>query len=166
MNRILLAAGLAATALLAASAQAEPTKDLTAGLEALRVQARADGGENLIAAGHAQPGDLLEYRAHYRNAGPEPVRQVVATLPLPAGGMVYVPGSASPADAEASSDGRHFEPMPLQRWVVLPDGTREKRPVPPEEYRSLRWHLGDLPPHRTVTVSARVRVAGVEGGAQ
>lgn len=155
---------LLASALLATGAHAEPAGNLSARLEALRVLPQADGGESLTAAGRTRPGETLEYRAHYRNDGRAPARQVVAILPLPAGSTVFIPGSASPAGAQGSTDGRHFEPLPLQRWVVLPDGKRELRPVPAAEYRSLRWHLGELPPRQGVTVSARVQVAAAEGG--
>lgn len=155
---------LLAAALLAGAAHAEPAGNLSAKLEALRALPLADGGESLTGAGRARPGETLEYRAHYRNGGQAPARQVVAILPLPAGSTVFIPGSASPAGAEGSTDGRHFEPLPLQRWVILPDGKRELRPVPAAEYRSLRWQLGELPPRQGVTVSARVQVITAEGG--
>lgn len=157
---------LLAVLLLANAAHAEPTGKLTARLEALRVLPRADGGESLAAASRTRPGETLEYRAHYRNDGQTPARQVVAILPLPAGNTVFVPGSAFPSGAEGSTDGRHFEPLPLQRWVVLPNGRRELRPVPAAEYRSLRWQLGELPPQQGATVRARVQVVTAEGGQQ
>ncbi|MBD5804729.1 hypothetical protein AZOA_41740 [Azoarcus sp. Aa7] len=161
-----LMTSLAAAALLANGAHADPGTDLSVRLEVLRVLVQPDGRETATAAGQARPGELLEYRAHYGNAGQVATRQVTATLPLPAGGVVFIPGSAHPAGAEASTDGKHFETMPLQRWVVLPDGRRELRPVPAEEYRSLRWKLGDLAPRQAMTVSARVRVAAAAGGGQ
>jgi len=165
MHRYLIA-GLAAGALLATTAHAEPGtgNDLTVKLEALRVIVQADGRESITAAGRAQPGELLEYRAHYHNTGRSSARQVVATLPLPAGSTVFIPGSASPGAVEASTDGRHYEALPLKRWVVLPDGRRELRPVPAAEYRSLRWQLGELSPRQAVSVQARVRVVDGEGG--
>ena len=121
--------------------------------------AKPGAAEQLEAALQARPGDLLEYRVRYHNGSSEPLKQVLATLPIPAAGAVYVPGSAKPAGALASTDGRRFEPEPLRRWVVLPDGSRVQKLVPATEYRFLRWNLGDLAANQAAIVSARVRVA-------
>ena len=121
--------------------------------------AKPGAAEQLEAALQARPGDLLEYRVRYSNGSREALNQVLATLPIPAAGAVYVPGSARPAGVLASTDGRHFESEPLRRWVVLPDGSRVEKLVPATEYRFLRWNLGNLAPSKAATVSARVRVA-------
>jgi uncharacterized repeat protein (TIGR01451 family) len=164
MNQRLLVVAIAAGTLLATATRAETGEGLSARLEALHVIVQKDGKESLAATSRAQPGELLEYRAHYRNTGKAPARQVLASLPIPVGETVFVIGSAYPSGAEASTDGRHFEPIPLKRWVVQPDGRRELRPVPAAEYRSLRWRLGELAPGQAVTVGARVQVVAVEGG--
>ncbi|WP_137896334.1 DUF11 domain-containing protein [Ramlibacter sp. 2FC] len=155
----LLGLALAAAALAPHQALAQPGNEpaLAAELTARRVLPATGGAELLHSAEQARPGELLEYRVNYRNPGPAPVRQAVATLPIPAG-TVFVPGSALPAMAQASTDGRQFQALPLRHWVTLPDGRREQRLVPPQDYRALRWQLGDLASGQAVSVSARVRL--------
>lgn len=117
-----------------------------------------DGLEKELPADAAKPGDLLEYRAEYRNNGKTPTTQVKATVPVPTQGLEYIPGSASPPTVSASVDGRRFAPAPLTRSVTLPDGRRETRPVPLAEYRYLQWHLGELAPGASAVVKARMTV--------
>jgi uncharacterized repeat protein (TIGR01451 family) len=132
--------------------------DVQVSLTAHRITTSSAGKEILASADHARPGDLIEYRALYSNHGHEGVRQMVATLPIPAG-MQYVPGTAVPGAALASLDGQHFEPVPLQRKVRLADGSEVTRDVPVDEYRYLRWPLGDIGAGKSETVRARVRVS-------
>ncbi len=117
-----------------------------------------DGREKQLPADSAKPGDLLEYRAEYRNTGKTPTTQVKATVPVPVEGLEYLPNSASPLSVSASVDGRHFAPTPLTRAVTLPDGRRETRPVPVAEYRYLQWNLGELAPGASAVVKARMKV--------
>lgn len=117
-----------------------------------------NGQEKQLPADSAQPGDLLEYRAEYRNNAKTPATQVKATVPVPAQGLEYLPGSASPQAVSASVDGRRFAPMPLTRAVTLPDGRRETRPVPLAEYRYLQWNLGELAPGASAVVKAHMKV--------
>jgi len=117
-----------------------------------------DGREKQLPADSAQPGDILEYRAEYRNTGKTPTPQLKATIPVPAQGLEYIPDSASPPAPTASVDGRHFGPIPLTRAVTLPDGRREVRPVPVAEYRYLQWSLGELKPGASAVVKARMKV--------
>jgi uncharacterized repeat protein (TIGR01451 family) len=133
---------------------AEP---LTASLEAHKV-VLAEGKEQLVAAAEAKPGDVLEYRATYRNISAKALRAVMATLPVPSSGVEYLPNTAAPAGVEASIDGAQFAPAPLKRVVMTPDGRPQQQLVPASEYRFLRWPLGDLPAGASKTVSARVRV--------
>lgn len=133
---------------------AEP---LTATLAAHKVLV-ADGKERLVAASEAKPGDVLEYRATYKNISSKPLHAVMATLPVPATGVEYLFDSAAPANAEASINGTQFAPPPLKRLVQLPDGKHQQQLVPAAEYRFFRWPLGDLPAGASKTVSARVRV--------
>lgn len=127
-------------------------------LSLYKVVAKADGSETLAQAGQVKPGDRVEYVAAYRNPGKSIIRNVQATLPIPAGGMQYIPDSASPSRAHASVNGKDFSPMPLMRVVNQPDGTQRKLPVPVAEYRYLRWSLGDLEAGKRMTVKARMRV--------
>lgn len=153
--RLLIA--LLATAATLLTQHAFAAEPLTATLEARKVLV-ADGKEQFAAASEAKPGDVLEYRATYKNVSKKPLGAVMATLPVPATGVEYLFSSAMPAGAEASIDGTQFAAAPLKRLVQLPDGRHEQQLVPAAEYRFLRWPLGDLPAGASKTVSARMRV--------
>lgn len=127
-------------------------------LSVYRVVAQADGSETLAQAKQVKPGDRVEYAATYRNPGKLSIKNVQATLPIPADTMQYIPYSASPTQVYASVNGKDFAPMPLMRVVTQPDGTQRKLPVPVSEYRYLRWNLGDLEAGKSRTVKARMRV--------
>lgn len=131
--------------------------DVKVSLSAHRILTNAAGKEILAPADHAKPGEVIEYQARYTNSGSHGVRQMVATLPIPVG-MQYLASTAAPGNAMASVDGSHYDPIPLERHVRLPDGTDAVRDVPTGEYRFLRWTLGDMAAGHTVTVHARVRV--------
>jgi uncharacterized repeat protein (TIGR01451 family) len=118
---------------------------------------KEQGREVLVPADEAKPGELIEYRALYRNDGASEAKGLMATLPIPHGTQ-YVAGSALPRRVEASLDGRTFAPVPLKRTVKTPDGRTVVQEVPVAEYRALRWPLGALPSRDQRTVSARVRV--------
>jgi uncharacterized repeat protein (TIGR01451 family) len=118
---------------------------------------KAQGKEVLVPAEQAKPGELIEYRALYRNDGASEAKGLLATLPIPRGTQ-YVAGSALPRGVQASLDGRAFAAVPLKRTVRLPDGRTVVQDVPVAEYRVLRWPLGALPARDKRTVSARVRV--------
>ena len=111
----------------------------------------------LVPTTRANPGDTIEYQVTYRNGGTTPARQTKAVLPVPAGGMAYLPDTALPATVEASLDGKTFAPVPLKR-EVMKEGKKVTETVPPTEYRFLRWDLGDLPAGQAVTVKSRMRL--------
>lgn len=114
--------------------------------------------ELLEAADRIKPGETIEYQAVYRNISKQSVRQLQATLPIPAE-TEYLPGSAKPAVVQASTDGVNYAPVPLRRKVKLASGQIEEQDIPLSEYRSLRWNIGDLAAGQKTTVSARVRLA-------
>jgi len=117
-----------------------------------------NGHEVLLSAEKARPGEVLEYRAVYRNDTGTAVRQLMATLPIP-NGLEYLPRTAAPAQVLASLDGQSFAPVPLVRTQRMADGHEVVREVPPSEYRFLRWSIGALGVKQSRTVAARVRVA-------
>jgi len=149
------ALALAFVALVAAPA-ARAQGGVTVELTASRVT-KTQGRDVLAPAEQARPGDLLEYRALYRNDGKVEARGLAATLPIPRGTR-YVPGSALPRRVEASLDGRTFAPVPLTRKVRTADGRVVTREVPASEYVALRWPLGALPASQSRAVTARVRI--------
>jgi len=132
-------------------------------------------------AATVRPGDLVEYRATYRNQGQVPL-EVVAQLPIPLT-LVYEAGSArldSDAMDKASNTGAHVQPHkvaqadaqfarePLQKTIIRSDGATVLVPVPYADYRSVQWDLGSLPPgaQRAVRLRARVERAPPDEGHQ
>lgn len=152
------------TAALAADADTPLQVKLTAS----KVVAETNGVERLLPADTVRPGDIIEYQAEYQNRGADPARNVRATLPVPAGGLEYLPDGARPRAVRASLDGKRFDAIPLQRRVTLANGKQELRPIPLSEYRFLRWDLGVIAPGQSATVSSRMRLVSVSGrqGAQ
>jgi uncharacterized repeat protein (TIGR01451 family) len=116
----------------------------------------AGGGEAFAEAREVKPGDVIEYVATYRNAGAAPVRNLEATLPIPAY-TALLPGSVRPASARASLDAARFDPLPLKRTVSR-DGRLLEEEVPLREYRYLRWQVRELAPRGSVAFRARVQV--------
>lgn len=155
MNRIVSLVAACALMLWTGLALAADSTPVEVTLRAFQVNAALGG--KLVPTLEARPGDVIEYQVTYRNPAKAAARQVAATLPVPAGGMAYLDGSASPGLLQASLDGVHFAPAPLKRDVTR-EGKRVSETVPPSEYKFLRWNLGDLAAGQQVTVSARMRL--------
>lgn len=154
--RAALSALAFALALPALAQQKAAPQPLDTRLEARKVVAAADGKETLAAAENAKPGDVIEYTATYRNTTAQPLRNLEATLPIPPN-TEYIPGSARPATAKATADGKEFLVPPLKRRVKR-NGVDVEEQVPLRDYRSLRWYPGVLDGGKAVTYTARVRV--------
>jgi uncharacterized repeat protein (TIGR01451 family) len=116
-----------------------------------------DGTEQKQSGDKAQPGDVIEYDAEYHNTDKSAVKDVVATLPVPAG-MEYLPQTAIPGQVLASIDGANYAPVPLKRAVRDAGGQMVQELVPYSEYRSLRWNLGDMAGGISKSVKARMKV--------
>lgn len=116
--------------------------------------------ERLEPATEARAGDQLEYQAVYRNPTAAAVHHVMVTVPVPATGVEYVLGTASPRPDLASTDGHHFAALPLQRTETSADGHQVTRPAPGADYHFLRWDLGDVPAGAVRTVRSRVQLLG------
>jgi uncharacterized repeat protein (TIGR01451 family) len=126
--------------------------DVVPTLKAFKVTLK-NGVDELEPGDAIRPGDTLEYRVVYRNNGARAVKDVQATLPIPAQ-LEFVPASARPAVMQASTDGRVFATPPLRRRVNTPSGVKIVT-VPVSEYRYLRWNIGVLPAGSSVSVAAR-----------
>ena len=150
------AAALSALMAFAPLAGAQSNGPVQTRLEASKVERAADGAERRVPAQSARPGDVIEYTATYRNTGDKPVHELDATLPIPAN-TELVAGSAKPARATASVDGRTFAAMPL-RHRVMRDGKEVEEDVPLRQYRYLRWHLATLAAGESASFVARVKV--------
>lgn len=132
-------------------------------LSAFRVVAAQDGGEELLPADRAKPGEVIEYALVCKNTGDEPVDDLQPTLPIPPG-TEYLPGTAIPAEILASLDGKTFAPVPLMRTVKTADGGEREEEVPYREYRFIRWRLGRLEPNQETVTRIRVRIAAGDNG--
>ncbi len=154
-NRIAVVAAMALFMAATASLAQAPGEPLESRLVASKVVV-TEGRESLVDAANAKPGDVIEYTATYRNRGKDAIRGLQATIPVPSQ-TEFIPGTALPAQALASLDGRAFAGMPLKRMVVRA-GQQVEELVPYGEYRALRWLAGELPGGKSVSFTARVRV--------
>ena len=155
-NRVTAAAMAALVLACAGFASAQQPGPIESRLDARKVVVAADGKESFAAAETAKPGDVIEYTATYRNTATQTMRNLEATLPIPAN-TELVAGSAAPAGARASLDSRSFEQVPLKRKVRRGAADVEEM-VALGEYRSLRWYPGELAPGKSIAFKARVRV--------
>ena len=161
-SRLLILGGLCASfhlhAQTAAPAVPAQKPEIESVLTAKKVELAEDKKERLIEAKVAKPGEVIEYVVTYTNKGKAAVRDVLATLPIPAD-TVLTRNSAKPGTAKASLGDAKFAAIPLKRKVKLPSGKEEEIEVPFSEYRALQWSLGELAAGKSVVVSARVRVS-------
>ncbi len=118
--------------------------------EAFKVLATPNGPESFVAADHAAPGDLIEYRAHFTNSSDKALLNLKPEIPVPAG-LVLVLSSDTPAAAEGSLDGTGFLPLPLR------DVTGQ--PLSADKLRALRWNLPELKAGETRLYVLRATVA-------
>ncbi len=140
-----------------AAAEAAQEKGVAVVLKQSKVVKGPQGKEQLVEAASVKPGDILEYTATYTNHTGRAVSGLVANLPIPEG-LEYLPRSAKPGATlvKAATKEGVFAPEPLARQV---NGKSE--PVPYNEYRSLRWELGQLPAKGVTAVTARAKVEEV-----
>ncbi|MBO9644318.1 MAG: DUF11 domain-containing protein [Pseudacidovorax sp.] len=134
-------------------------KPITVELTQKKVVKDERGREKLEEVDGVRPGDVLEYRATYKNESKQPIKGVAANLPLPEG-LEYVARSAQPARGvqfALKADGT-YEAEPLMRKRA--DGGAQQ--VPYDEYRQIRWRLDELAPGAQVVVSARAKVEAVK----
>jgi len=159
-------ASLAVGAMLVVAAPAFAQKNgaIETRLEARKVVRGADGTETFAPAENARPGEVIEYVATYLNTTAQPVRNLEATLPIPANTEIVLE-SARPNAAKASLDAVSFAAMPLTRKSKR-NGRDIDEPVPAREYRYLRWYPGELAGGKSAVFSARVKVINEPGGAR
>jgi hypothetical protein len=157
----LLAALLVAVGAASAHAQSPAVlQDSAVAQSALKVELKQflvtqeAGKEVLKPADAVKPNDLIEYRAVYANQSARVVRDVTAELPIPVS-LEYQASTARPRlTAQVTVDGNRYGTEPLMR--ELPGGKKE--PIPPSQYRRLRWTVGQIEPGAKFEVSARARV--------
>ena len=117
-----------------------------------------NGREVFESAATAKPGDILEEVATYTNTSRSSLKGFEATLPVP-GDTELVMASIKPANAMASVDGKTFAKLPLVQTVRQSNGAEVEQPVPLGQYRYLRWYPGEIAAGKSMTVTARFKVA-------
>lgn len=111
-----------------------------------------NGKEQRVDAADAEPGEVLEYRAEYKNAGKRALGKILVTLPLPEQ-TAFIEGSAHPAGMTVSTRAAKdvFK-------APRPASAGKSAATPGDAYGALRWSIEKLAPGQTAVVSARVRV--------
>lgn len=120
-------------------------------LKTYLVSATTDGKPTAKLVSKVKPNDVIEYRATYSNNTAGKIKNLAATLPIPA--ETEFLGKPQPESAQASIDGINFSSMPLKRK----EGNQMVN-VPLKDYRALRWTIAELPAGKSVTVSAQTRI--------
>lgn len=121
-------------------------------LKTYLVSKNADGKATTKLVTKVKPNDVIEYRATYTNNTTGKIKNLAATLPIPVETQFLA--QSQPENAEASTDGINFAPMPLKRKVG-----NQMVNVPLKDYRALRWTIAELPAGKSVAVSAQTRVS-------
>ena len=113
------AAGLLMASFFAVAQTAAPTvapapkPEIESTLTAKRVEIDADKKEKLAEAKSAKPGEVIEYQVIYTNKGKSPVRDLLATLPIPEG-TDFQRNTVKPVGAKATVGNGRFESIPLK----------------------------------------------------
>lgn len=93
-------------------------------------------------AATAEPGDVIEYRLVFTNAGEEDVFGLNVVNPIPKH-TAFVSQSENtriPASFKVSIDGGEtFESTPVKRIETQSDGTQKEVVVPPSQYTHVQW---------------------------
>ena len=139
---VALALGAAAGLTFAAGRSVAQAPPVTGEIAAYLVTEAADGTERLSVADVAEPGQVMEFRIAFTNAGEEPVEGVTVVDPVPANTRYLGDSHGADVDArfEVSIDGgESFEPEPVTRIETQADGTQREVVVGPEQYTHVRW---------------------------
>jgi hypothetical protein len=146
-----------------ASASARVEAPILVTLTQFKVGQDASGKPALLDAKVVLPGDVLEYRAIYKNQSTLPL-SVAATLPVPEA-LEYLGDSATGKSGESSRMAHtvalkdsQFSAEPLMRKKVGADGATVTQVVPTSEYRYVRWNLEKLAPGASAEVTLRAKV--------
>ena len=142
-----------------ALATANGFAEMTAHLSQVKIVKNGDQ-ELRQSADLMKPGEIIEYTVVYINPDKATVKNLKATLPVPAG-MEFMPATAAPKEVEVSTDGTTFGKFPILRKEKDRDGKEVEKPVRLSEYRFLRWSLGDLNAGSSKTVAARMKLNDV-----
>lgn len=139
-------------------------------MQAFVVMPQADGSESFEAAQAVEPGQVIEYRTVFSNAGDSAISGLAVVGPVPAGTRYL--GNSATSDVthafEASADnGNSWHSEPLMRTVRQADGSEKEEVVPPEEYTHVRWKAAEsIASNGSQEYRYRVFVLPTEGNAK
>lgn len=128
-------------------AHAEP---LAIELEAFKVTHGENGAEVLVLAEEAAPGDLIEYRATYRNNTDRNLHELTPEIPIP-DGLTFLRKSDQPSAATAVLIGGERVAAPF-----LQDAAGEA--IPADVIRALQWRVPVLTAGETLVLRLRATV--------
>ncbi len=156
-------------------------------LEQNLVVVAPDGKENLVAmlpTTQVKPGDVIEYKAIYKNNSANQISNMAATLPVPQGVFLLTQGmntsklsaratlTQSGADSETNNlnvtqDNKVWGTFPIKEKVrtqTTPPTTVEKD-IPLTYYKAVRWTATQFAPNAQLVLTARMKVIpnGPEG---
>lgn len=86
-------------------------------LKTYLIAQNAEGKVTEQAVSEVKPEQVVEYRAVYTNNTPGTIKNLVATLPIPAETQFLA--KSAPTKAQASTDGVNFAPMPLKKRLAI-----------------------------------------------
>jgi len=133
-------------------AETKAAKDpVSVELKTYLISLNSEGKPNAKLVNKVKPNDVIEYRATYTNNTSGKIKNLAATLPIPVETLFLA--KSEPENAQASTDGTNFAPMPLKRK----EGNQMVN-VPLKDYRALRWTIAELPAGKSVTVSAQTSI--------
>lgn len=149
-------------------AQAETRPDVQLNLAAAKqvITQDAEGKkivnwENMGSEAVVLPGDVLKFTISGNNSGKAAANDMIVTQPIPEG-TSYILSSAKGSNGAritySIDNGRTFVEQPMIT-VTLIDGTKAKRPAPPQAYTHVRWQFREeISPETAVSASYKVQV--------
>lgn len=145
-SNVYLAAVLSSILLAMTATTAQANDALKMSLSASKVVTNNQGERVYIPVNTAKVGTLIQYKATYSNTLNTAIQNTTVTLPIPAN--TEFTGEAYPPSAQASLDYYNYRDLPLMR---MEEGKLVE--VPYSEYKSLRWDIKYIPPHKSVNVA-------------
>ena len=128
---------LAFTLANSAFVQAKESGPLQINMKSYAISTNAEGKEVATETAEADPKQVLEFRAVYKNTGNDALKDLVVTGPIPSATQYQANTAVAPVDAkfEVSVDGgKTYESEPVTRSVK-----GKKVIIPASQYTHVRW---------------------------
>ncbi len=139
--------------LLSVTAFAAPqvSMEVIAEKEIVEVDKKGKKVTKRVVAEDTVPGDVLFYTIRYKNTGDEAATNITVNNPIPQG-TTYRAKSAWGQEGEIffsideKADNQVFKKASqLSYQITDKDGKAEKKVASPEQYRSIRWVIAEIP---------------------